>query len=99
MRDKKGQRRDFGLIIDTEHGYFVVSPDCGVICKNELVGIVECKTSIKFSARSVCDCLKEYAYPLTSVKINQNGTTKLVIPLKQTNAWYHQIHCKNAHRI
>ena len=38
--------KKLGLIFDNEHGYLAASSDCGVVCDNALVGIVECSTLI-----------------------------------------------------
>ena len=58
------------LIIDTEHGFLAASPACGVKKNGSLVGIVECKTAVKWSKKTVSECVKETTYPLKSVSIN-----------------------------
>ena len=79
-----------GLMIDTEHGFLAAFPDCGLKENGSLVGIVECKTAVKWSKKTVSECVKETTYPLKSVLINQNRNVRTIIKLKPNHAWYHQ---------
>ena len=76
-----------GLMIDTEHGFLAASPDCGVEENGSLVGIVECKTAVKWSKKTVQECLMDASYPLKTEIVNGNA----VVGLKPNYAWYHQI--------
>ena len=85
-----------GLIIDSYHGFLAASTDCGVIENGSLVGM-ECKTAVKWSKKTVSECVKETTYPLKSVLINKNGNVRTIIKLKPNHAWYHCSSCLCLH--
>ena len=79
--------KKIGLVVDTDHGFLAASPDSGVEDNGSLVGIVECKTAVKFSKKTISECINEASYPLKAVTINQMTHYEL----KESHAWYNQI--------
>jgi hypothetical protein len=63
------------------------SPDAGVEEDGNLIGLLECKTAVKWSDKLVKDCLHDSSYPLISGKVNGKDT----ISLKPNHHWYHQV--------
>ena len=64
-----------GLIVDADHGFLATSPDGGVEENGSILGIVECKTAVKWSQKTVSECITSTGYPLQIVKRDVNRTT------------------------
>ena len=75
------------LVIDTYHGFLAASPDSGVEDNGSMVVIVECKTAVKFSKKTISECINEASFPLKALTINQTTHYEL----KESHTWYNQI--------
>ena len=76
-----------GLVVDPSYPFLAASPDSGIEINGSISGILECKTAVKFSGKTVEECLTDSSYPFVSNIINSHPS----IQLRPNHVWYHQI--------